>query len=471
MRVRLPQALGQNLYYALGIVIMKGVSFFMLPFITHRLSAADFGRLEVLTSLGALGSILVGFGLLNTMFRFAGVEQDPQARARAVAETFGLNLVTGAAALAAGVLLAAPLAAWIPGGVDPYCVRLALAMVALEGCIAIPLGWLRMTDRAALFFALNTGKALLQTALVIGFLLLGRGLAGVLEAGLIAAAALAAVLIRLQWRTTGVRLRIREPRRLLVYSLPLVGSGVLGFVLTGLDRWILAEAVGPAAMAPYAVAAKFALLAALLLQPFLMWWSPRRFSVLQEVDGRHKAARYAALGSSLALLIAVGVGLTAPLLIAFLLPDEYAQAARYVPWLVLTMAVKDSAELLNLGCYAGKTTHGQLLINLAGSALGLGAMLALVPAWGVWGAIWALLFAQVVRLGLYLLISQRLLPLPYPARRLLGLAGLGVALLACTGAVDAPWAQSLVAVNGVVLMLAAAFMLRLAPTPLRPAAT
>jgi O-antigen/teichoic acid export membrane protein len=459
----MPNSLRQHLFYALGIVIMKGVSFFMLPFIAHHLSPDDFGRLEILTSLGALGGIVVGFGLLNTMFRFAGSAKNASARQRLVAESFGLNLIIGGITLTSGLLLADPITNLLPAQVDSSLVRLTVLLVALEGCIAIPLGWLRMEEKAGIFFSLNTGKAILQALLVLLFLQQGRGIAGILEAGAIASAFLSIALVSLQIRSTGVRFRPFSQRQMIRYSLPLVGSGLLGFALTGLDRWVLADIVGPAEMAQYAIAAKFAMLTALLLQPYLMWWSPRRFSILREQDGNIKAARYAAAGSAISLLIVVAVGLTAPLLVGLMFPPEYHTAMHYLPWLVLVMAIKDSAELLNLGCYTGKTTNLQLLINLAGGITGIVGMLAMVPLWGAWGAVGALAAAQVVRLLLYLGVSQRLLPLPYPTRGLVALSVLTLTLLWLGELVDNHLTRALLALHGIALMGIAAVALRLLP--------
>lgn len=463
MRIAIPATLRQHAFYALGIVVMKGVSFFMLPFIARHLSPDEFGRLEILTSLGAVGGIVVGFGLLNTLFRFAGMAGTVAERRRIVAETFGLNLVIGAIALVGGLVLADTIAHALPGGVAVELVRMTLVMVALEGCIAIPLGWLRMEERASVFFALNSGKALVQALLVVLFLQQGRGIEGVIEAGLIATALLATALVWLQWRDTGIGFRPSGQRRLLHYSLPLVGSGLLGFALTGLDRWVLADAIGPGEMAQYAIAAKFAMLAALLLQPYLMWWSPRRFSVLQETDGAEKAAYYAAAGSVLSLLIVVVVGLGAPLAVSWMFPPAYHDAMHYVPWLVLVMAVKDSAELLNIGCYTGKTTHSQLLINLAGACVGVLALFMLVPAWGSWGAVMAMGLAQTLRLLLYVVVSQRLLPLPYPTRGLVLMTLLTLAALWVGGQVRDDLARGLLAVPVIALMAFVAHRMQLLP--------
>jgi O-antigen/teichoic acid export membrane protein len=465
MLVAIPAPLRQHAFYALGIVVMKGVSFFMLPFIARHLPPDDFGRLEILTSLGAVGGIVVGFGLLNTLFRFAGMAESEADRRRIVAESFGLNLAIGAIALVGGLVLADPIARALPGNVAPHLVQLTLLMVALEGCIAIPLGWLRMEERAGLFFALNSGKAIIQALLVVLFLSQGRGIQGVLEAGLIAAALLSAATVWLQWRDTGIRLCLSGQQRMLRYSLPLVGSGLLGFALTGLDRWVLADAIGPGDMAQYAIAAKFAMLAALLLQPYLMWWSPRRFSMLQETDGTEKAAIYAATGSVLSLLIVVAVGLSAPLAVRWMFPPAYHDAMHYVPWLVLVMAIKDSAELLNLGCYTGKHTHVQLLINLGGAIVGVAALLALVPAWGIWGAVVAMGFAQVLRLLLYYIVSQRLLPLPYPTHGLVLMTGLTLAVLWFGGQIDDDLVRAVLALTATALMVFLAQRMQLLPLP------
>lgn len=425
----LPGALRHTLLYGTSIVLMKGVSLLMLPFIAHHLPADALGRLEVIGSLAIVGSILVGMGLEDALYRFIGITKDSRSRRSLAASLFGLSAVIGGSALLIAYLAAATIASWIPGLPSTYETRLVLAMLALEGCIAIPLGWLRMHDRAVHFFLFTTGRALLQALLVILFLELDRGVAGVLEAGLIAAVAQAVGLAAMQLGETGCAIDRETSRRAGIYSLPIVSSGLTAFTLNGMDRWILAEHASMADVAHFGVAAKFALAVALLLQPFGMWWSPRRFEVLHGEDGRRQAARMISIGLVLTLLITVVVGLSSPLLIAGLLPPGYGIAGQYAIALVLVIALREMAELVNLGCFTGDTTITQLCINLIGALVGLCGMLYWAGEHAVWGIIGALMLAQAVRLMLLFVASQYFLPLPYAMRSLLVMLAVGLACL------------------------------------------
>ncbi|MCP3870941.1 MAG: oligosaccharide flippase family protein [Gammaproteobacteria bacterium] len=464
---RLPDTLRQTMLYGASVALMKGISLLMLPFIAHHLSTDAFGRLEVISSLAVIGSILVGMGLEDALFRFAGASKDPTERRRLAAEVFGLTLIIGTTALIVGYLSADLIAALMPGQPTGYEMRLVLSMLALEGCIAIPLGWLRMRNQAVSFFLVTIGRALTQALLVLLLLSVGRGVEGVLEAGLLAVVAQALVVGYLHIRDTGLSVSRKTGRRSLVYSLPIVASGLVAFALNGLDRWILAEHTGLADVAQFGVAAKFALAVVLLMQPFGMWWSPRRFEVLNEPDGHRKAAGFIALGVVLTMIIAVPVGLISPLLIDWMLPGSYAMAGQYTLVLVLVMAFKEIAELINLGCFTGKTTRTQLVINIIGASGGILGMFWWTPEHAVWGVILALLLAQGIRVVLFFIASQHFLPLPYPTRSLLLLATLGIGWLTLGSQAGSAAHQLLLTLAATGCLAGTALMLRLFPVPTR----
>lgn len=463
--LKLSRHVRQGMLYGASIALMKGVSLLMLPFIANHIAADQFGRLEVISTLAVIGSILVGMGLEDTLFRFAGSEQSVDKRRHIASEIFTLTLIIALLTLFVGWHLAPLITPSFPGQPSVYEVRIVLTVLALEGCIAIPLGWLRMNNRAFSFFIASTGRALIQAMLVLIFLSWHRGVTGILEAGLIAAALQTLFLSILQLSDTGIKFNVNTCKRSLIYSWPIVASGLVAFALNGMDRWILAEYAGLAEVAQFGIAAKFALAMVLLMQPFGMWWSPRRFEVLNGKDGKNKVTKYITLGIVIALIITVVVGLISPTLIHWLLPESYQLAAQYIVAIVLVMLLKELVELINIGCFIGKTTSSQLFINLFATLIGVIAMFWLTPQYKVWGIIVALLIAQFIRLILFYRVSQYFLPLAYPVVAILQLALMCALWLLVGGLATTPILSIIILVCAVLSIIIFAHYLKVIQLP------
>lgn len=73
----LSPALKNMALYGISIVLMKGVSLFMLPYIANHIPQYELGRLELLATFAMILSVVLGFSLHEALYRFAGAEQDP----------------------------------------------------------------------------------------------------------------------------------------------------------------------------------------------------------------------------------------------------------------------------------------------------------------------------------------------------------------------------------------------------------
>ncbi|MFO6422989.1 lipopolysaccharide biosynthesis protein [Motilimonas sp. KMU-193] len=455
--------LNQTLFYGASVALMKGISLFMLPFIAHQLTPAEFGRLETLTTLAILCSIIFAAGLEDTLYKHVGFASSPAAKRQQAANIYGLSC-----ALVALVLVSIP---WLsqlakhglPGELALLDIQLILLQVALEACIAVPLGWLRLTDKAGLFFGFAVGRALLQAVLTLVLLHTIGGIRSILLAGLIAAACQAIGLAYYQLKSSGIRLNLNLVKPVLIYALPVIASGLVNFPLAGLDRWLIAAYGDEATLAQVAIAAKFALAGVLLLQPFTMWWSPKRFTVLADVNGQQNALKFQLLGLILLSAICITVAFVAPLLIAWLLPPQYHSAVTVLPFLLSVVFFKEACELVNIGCFSGQHTHTQFKIN-ACTALFCAALMWLScylsqwlapnhPQWLVMAVLSSLMLGQFARLALFYYFSQQALPLNYPIKWLV-LAGVFTILALFSAAF---W----VSVKSVLVYLGLGFILSL----------
>ncbi|NRA72042.1 MAG: oligosaccharide flippase family protein [Gammaproteobacteria bacterium] len=449
---KFPVALKQSMVYGLSIALMKSISLIMLPITAYYLQPMQFGQLELLSSIAIVCSVLVGLGLENTLFRFAGTQEDPEENSQGAAVVLTLALIVGGLAMCAGWLIAPKIIANISVELSVLQLRLMLIVVSLEGAIAIPLAWFRMQQRVLTFFLATILRTIAQAIMIVVFLHLGFGVSGVLVASLIAAVLQAAILSAMMINEVGIVFKLNQFKQFLSYSLPIVGSGFIAFSLAGFDRWLLAAQHSLTDVAIYGVAAKFALATALLVQPFGMWWLPKRFSLLKEPAGVIKVAHGIMIGIIVVMTVAVMVSFIAPFLIHSLLAPAYHPAIQYVLWLVLAMAFKEIAELVNIGCFYGQSTYQQLAINLICAAIGLTIMWLGIEKWGIWAVVIALNIAYVSKALLFYIASQHNLPLPYHQTKILGIIICATALITLSQYIPMSfigWSVSMLALSGV----------------------
>ena len=415
----LPTAVKHSLIYASALGLSKGLALIMVPVATHFLSPADYGRLDVLQTLADLLSIVIGMGLAETLFRFAGSADNPHERKAVSANIFGMALLLGSFALILGQLLAPQISRLLPGGVAEIEARLILASLSMVGTIIVPLAWLRMQGNAWMYLIGTAGRVALQVAIAVPLLFLGFGVTGVLIATLISALMLSSWLIRAQLSDSGISFEFSRFKTYSVYGGPLIFVGMAGFILGSFDRWILADAVGTAEMAQYALAAKFGLITAVLIQPFDLWWHARRFSCLKEQDGHERCARIATVGVAIALLSALIIAAIGPTLVRTLTPETYHQSIQYIPWLAALAALHNATSTLGLGAMSEATTVRPALIDGAAAGIALIAYFTLIPSYHAWGAIMATTLALSLRIIVMYIVSQKALNLPYKGRRIL----------------------------------------------------
>ena len=464
-RLSLPPAVRQGVVYGLALAAAKGVSLLMVPVFTHFLEPADYGRLDIVQTLADLLSIVIGLGLADTLFRFAGAAEDETERHTAAANLFGFSVIVGVVALIAAQLAAPLVAEILPGDVTLVQTRLIMGTLAMEGISLVLLSWLRMQEKSGLYLLGSLGRIVVQAAGVAVLLWMGMGITGVLVAGMIAATALCLGLSLWCLRNTGISFEAARYKTYLIYGGPLVLTGMAGFVLGSFDRWILADAIGPAAMAEYALAAKMALITAFATQPFDLWWLPNRFKLLGQQDGKQKCARAVGVGVTLAVTAAVGVAIGGPAVIRLVTPEAYHGATVYVPWLAALAAVHSVTTMINLGAMSGKTTVRPLMIDSGAAAIAVIGYLTLIPVYGGYGAIGATAIALTGRLIVTYKVSQNILRIPYRLDRMGLLAGLGLAAIALLPRADGIVAPVMGAMLAGAAVMGLSMAMKLLPNP------
>ncbi len=411
----------QAAIYALSLLATRGMSIVMLPYVTHTLSPAEYGTLELLQGFADAITVVFGFGLVEAMFRYAGRFTGVD-RNELPAAAFGAML---ALSLPCAILLqlCAPLFLGLLGPTVPLeALRFILATASLDGVIALALGWIRFDDRPGLYLGLVAGRSAAHVAGVVVALEGGYGVTGIMASGFIASAGLACVLLVLHRRAVGIRFDAAIAMKLIRYGAPIILAGLAAFVLNQFDRLLLVPVVPVTAIAEYALALKLSFLLTLLFQPLTLWWQPRRIAILAEHGGLERSAAVACVGFAYLCVLATGLAVGGPALIRLATPPDYHGAIVFIPWLLLAKAMMLATELVDVGAYYAEDGRRPMAINLVAAGAALGLYILLIPSFGVAGAIAATVVAFAVRLAAFLVVSLKRVPIPLPWVRLAILA-------------------------------------------------
>lgn len=416
-------------YYVASIVLTKGFSLITIPMMTNFVSPADYGHLDVVVSFIEFLSLIFAMGLADTLFRFASNQKTETENASIAAEIIGTGI---ALALGLGIIiqfLVPVFMANLPIEFSQGAIRAGFLAATLSGLIALPLAWVRLKDKPFIFFIFTATRGLLLALTTIGVLWAGFDIETILYTNAAVDIIIATIVLSSMIRDTRVSFRLHAFKRSFNYGLPLVGGALAMFALGALDRWFLVGSVSNTSLAYYAVATKLALAAPLLMQPFSLWWFAQRYKIFNESGGAEKVAANVAHGFIVLLISATTISMLAPLFIHLTMPEEYMRAVSYLPWLVAIAVLNESNSLLNFGVY--RKNHGYLVlaINTFAALTALAGYWITIPTYGITGAIIATLFAQSVRLLLFIVIGQKEIAVPYAFARIIAIALLTIIII------------------------------------------
>ncbi|MDB1125723.1 lipopolysaccharide biosynthesis protein [Vibrio algarum] len=409
----LPSSFSNVAYYGIGLFLMKGLSLIMLPFVAANLAIEQVGKLEFLGSIAAFLGLIINLSMHEALYRYSGVRKNPSSKKQVANQIYTLTTLMALTSFPVLILLSKHVLTHSIDFVSHQEFSILAFGLSIEGALGISLAWLRMKDRAKCFVAVTAGSALLQIILVIVAIRLEAGVSGILLSSVISHGIQLGILHRINYWSFVLPSR-KQTRIFLRYCFPLALASTIGFALNGADRWILAYSGSLTDIAVYAIALKFSLAMCILVQPYGLWWMPKRFQHMESC-GPKSTARLSQYGIVWIAMLTVSIAYLAPAFITLALPESYSESTKYVLGTLSIALMKELGEIVNIGILYKKKTNALLAINIIAAIVGISAAWLLKES-GIWGVILALNIAQFLKLALIVTLSQRWYFIPYQIR-------------------------------------------------------
>lgn len=434
MAARLAQLGRDSLVYGVLDVANRFVGIFLVPLYTRVLAPADYGSLDLVTTLGMVVAAVLFLGLDTALLYRFNATDDAEERRRVVTATFAASLLSVTAGAALLFAVRGPLgAAAIPG--EPGAARLvalALAVLPLQAANQVQLILLRIRRSFRAYAVLSLGMVLLTVALNLLFVVAMRmGVEGILLAQLLARAAGVLFGFVATRHELARSLSVPLMRELVRYGSPLVVGNVVYWALLYAERYALARMATLSAVGLFGVATRVATFVTLVSMAIDFAWMPFAQSIQRDPGAPRVYARalhwYLLASGAAGALLAV---FAREALVVLATPTYYPAHVLVGP-IVAALILRGAANIVGIGALLTKRTGVVSAGSVASAVVDLALLLALVPLLGGMGAALATLAARLANVAWIYARTRRDYPVPYPWARI------GAAAVVFTAAVAA----------------------------------
>jgi O-antigen/teichoic acid export membrane protein len=403
---------GDTMIYGLSTVLTRMLSYLIFPYLTRVMTETEYGAVTDLYSLIPFALVLLTMGLESGYFRVAGKAAGEAEKNRIFATLWGATTLAAVVFWVAGAAFTGQIASVLGYGDEPRVVSLTLAIIALDVVTAMPFARLREQRRRMRYVGVRLASVVVNLALCLVFYS-GRGLTGaawVLMANAVASAVSLMMLVPGAWRS-GWRIDGAIFRRVMIFSLPLLVSGIAGTVGEFIDRqmikWLMPPDVAMGALGVYGATTKLAVIMILFTQMYRLAAEPfflARF-------GKGEFARQSSVAMKLYIAVAVlifAVVMIAKPLVVQIAGEDFREGSHLLPILLAANAL--AGVVLNLSFWYKQAERTWIAIAVTGTGMVVAVVLnmLLVPRMGYEGAAWARLACEGAMVGVSVVLVSRI---------------------------------------------------------------
>ncbi len=367
--------------FAIGTFGSKILSFIMVFFYSRAMQTAEFGTLDIIINSGSLLLPIVMLGIQNAIIRF-GLDNDYKQ-----SDVFSVGIISVLLGFSF-VLCFSPLIVRVQEFKN--YIFLLYGYVFMSAMRHICSYFVRAIGKVKLFAADGIFSTFMTCLLTIIFLLpLKMGIRGYLLAIILADFCSVLFLTFFGGLLKYVNfkgLKFSLIKKMLLFSLPLIPTSLLWWVINVSDRYFVQYMVSASANGLYSVAYKVPTILTLVSTVFLDAW---QISAVTENSTRSRNHFYSNVFKSFqgaVFVVSSGLILFAKFITKILLDADYYASWQYIPVLMLATVYSCFVVFLGNIYLAEKRSVSTLITTLLGAVLNLILNFVLIKPLGVHGA-------------------------------------------------------------------------------------
>ena len=424
----------QTAIYGISTIVVRFLNYLLTPYYTRIFDQGEYGIVTDIYALIPFALVLLSMGMESSYFRFTTRAEEEggdvaRGKRKVFATTWGVTSLNAVIFFLVVWLLNAPIsramgAAYV---LHPEYVTFVAAIVMVDVWTMIPFSRLREQGRAMHFVVLKALSVLLNVGLAIGFGIAGLyatpfGVGWVLIANLIASIT---TLVALLPSTDGILPRIDGAllRKIFVYSVPLLISGIAGTANEFIDRQMIkyltpgGEEVAMAELGVYGAIVKIAVVMTLFTQMYRLAAEPFFLSGFKKEEFKEANAASMKYFVMASMVIFLGIVLFRDLF-ALIVGRDFREGIDILPIVLASNILAGVWFNLSFWYKREEKTKYAAYITFLGLAVTIALSFVLVPKMGYCGAAWVRLVAEAAMVVWSYTLCRRHYPIPYDLKRM-----------------------------------------------------
>ena len=403
-----------SVIYTLPSLISRGMSFFLIPLYTKVLTTADYGSFDLFLIFVNIINLTIALEVSQGLARYFTSEDNTNSKVLYASSAFWFTFAVYTVFSVSLLIVHKKLSFIVMGQLNvESAFVLGILYIWSNGLFYLiqnQFRWeLRSKEYAVISVIMSVATAFVS---VLAAYFLGYGLEGLLF-GLLIGNLIGGIFgLWLLRNTFRFRFSLIKLKEMLVFSIPLVFSGVAVWLSLYIDRIMIKHLMTISDVGLYGLGYRVSSIAGLAMVGFQGALTPLIYKHYHEKTTPPQLARIFRYFVTLILLIFILISFFAENILHLIVTEEFYYSYSVIIFLVPAI-ILSNMYIFAPGMAIAKKTSYFVIVNIIGAILNIILNYVLIPISGIQGAAVATLISYFIVFTIYMILSQKMYYVPH----------------------------------------------------------
>jgi len=399
-----------TVFYAVGNLLPKVSTFFLLPLYTAYMGPKEYGISESMVIISSILSVLFSLGIHNSVYRLYYDYKTNDERAKFFG-TVNIGITTLSIIGTIIVLVLHKYVSLIFKDIPffPYFL-LAILFTLINNFGEVPKAFLMIKEKALTYVLIGLFQFIVTTSFVIWFVIFkGAGAIGMLKAQVLGSLLLLPYLLFLSYQNFVFKFDMSMMTNILRYSLPSIPTIISAWILNLSDRIFIERYLSSTDVGVYSLGYKIAGVVGIIFVAFDMTYMPYFFKLANSVkqESIEKIRVINNLYIYFLLFVTFSVSLFSKEIIETFFTASYFNAYIIIMIISYVFFFTQAGSILGKNLAQSKKVKQGMFIDIMCAFINIVFNFLLIPIIGIYGAAWATLISFIFSSIVYFIYSSR----------------------------------------------------------------